>query len=332
MLHQYIDRKTLRVVNERPYGDRLINLFYDADREEPALLFRALASARMSRLLGFLNYDSALGARITGADRFLRRLGVDLTECVDDPRTFGTARDLFERKIRYWETRPMPEGQAAVVSPADARLLLGSFAEASQLFLKGKFFDFEELLGIDKPGWLASFRGGDYAILRLTPDKYHYNHMPVSGRVADFYEISGRYHSCNPRAVLVTATPYSKNKRVVTIVDTDVAGGTGVGLVAMIEVVALMIGEIAQCYSEERYEQPQPVRQGMLLVKGQPKSLFRPGSSTVVLIFQPDRIAFSPDLVRNQLRTDVQSRFTRYWLRPLAETDVKVRSAIGQAL
>jgi phosphatidylserine decarboxylase len=41
--------------------------------------------------------------------------------------------------------------------------------------------------------------------------------------------------------------PYSKNKRVVTIIDTDVEGGTGIGLVAMIEVVALMIGDIVQC-------------------------------------------------------------------------------------
>ena len=52
-----------------------------------------------------------------------------------------------------------------------------------------------------------------------------------------------------PGAVVALVTPYSKNSRVVTIIDTEVPGGTGVGLVAMIEVVALMIGEVVQCYS-----------------------------------------------------------------------------------
>jgi hypothetical protein len=35
----------------------------------------------------------------------------------------------------------------------------------------------------DSP-WLPAFDRGDFAIFRLTPDKYHYNHVPVSGEVA----------------------------------------------------------------------------------------------------------------------------------------------------
>jgi hypothetical protein len=57
----------------------------------------------------------------------------------------------------------------------------------------------------------------------------------------------------------------------------------------MIEVVALMIGEVVQCYSDVRYENPQPIKPGMLLRRGQPKSLYRPGSSTDVVVFQPGR-------------------------------------------
>jgi len=61
----------------------------------------------------------------------------------------------------------------------------------------------------------------------LTPDKYHYSHVPVSGIVLDFYEIDGVYNSCNPGAVLAVNKAYSKNRRVVTIIDTDVRLGTG---------------------------------------------------------------------------------------------------------
>ena len=59
---------------------------------------------------------------------------------------------------------------------ADAKMLVGSFAENSQLFLKAKFFYYEELLGRDRHEWLQTFKEGSFAIFRLTPEKYHYNH------------------------------------------------------------------------------------------------------------------------------------------------------------
>jgi phosphatidylserine decarboxylase len=118
----------------------------------------------------------------------------------------------------------------------------------------------------------------------------------------------------------------------VTILDTDVPGGAGVGLVAMIEVVALMIGAIDQCYSEMRYDHPSPIVAGMFLRKGRPKSLYRPGSSTTIVVFQAGRIAFASDLVRNMSRADVHSRFSRGFGKPLVETDVRVRSTIGTAI
>src|SRR4030095_1425433 len=196
-------------------------------------------------------------------------------------------------------------------------------------FSKGKFFDLEELLRPDKDRSLSAVVAGDYVISRLTPEKYHYNHTPVAGRVIDICESGGAYHSCHPEVVIALATPFSKNKRVVTIVDTDTDGGTGVRLVAMIEVVALMIGDIVQCYSETQYHDPRTIQRGMFLRKGCPKSLYRPGSSTTVLLFQENRVDFAPDLLRNLDRQDVWSRFTEGFGRSLVETDLKVRSTIG---
>jgi len=187
-------------------------------------------------------------------------------------------------------------------------------------------------LGKDKHQWLNAFRNGDFAVFRLTPEKYHYNHTPVSGEVVDLYEVSGGYHSCNPSATINVVTPFSKNKRVVTIFDTDVPFGTRVGLVAMVEVVALMIGDVVQAYSETQYCNPKPIIPGMFLKKGAPKSLYRPGSSTNLIIFQPGRIEFSDDLVRNRFLSNVQSRFSEGFGKPLVETDIKVRSTIGEVI
>jgi phosphatidylserine decarboxylase len=326
--HQYVDRATHQVCNEPLFHDRIVGLLYGPMREYAPALFRAATSARATRLLAWLNYDSPLVAGVTGGWRFLRSWPIDWSECLDDPRTFQTLREAFERKIRYWECRPMPAAPHAVVSPADARVLVGSLAEHSHLRIKDKLFEFSELLGPARRRWLDTFAGGDFAVFRLTPEKYHYNHAPVTGVVVDHYEIDGAFHACNPTVVVEVATPYSKNRRVVTIIDTDVPGGTGVGKVAMIEVVALMIGQVVQCYSEFRYHDPQPIAPGLMISRGQPKSLYRPGSSTDVLLFEPNRIKFAADLVANRFATAT----SRYSLGPgLVETDVAVRSLIGSA-
>lgn len=127
-------------------------------------------------------------------------------------------------------------------------------------------------------------------------------------------------------------SPYSKNKRVITIIDTDVPDGTKAGLVAMIEIVALMIGKVVQCYSEEKYDFPKPVGMGMFLWKGLPKSLYRPGSSTTVLVFQRGRIRFAGDLLQNMFHHDAESRFSRGFGMPLVETEVAVRSFVAHAV
>ncbi|MBN1141915.1 MAG: phosphatidylserine decarboxylase [Deltaproteobacteria bacterium] len=327
--HQYIERESGAIRQERLFNDALVRFLYHPVREKAPLLFRKLTEARLSSWLGFLHFDQALGARVLGNRRFIRESGIDFRECLEPPHSFNTARKVFERRIRYWECRPLPDDPQAVVSPADGRILIGSFRDTSSLHLKDKFFHFDELLGPDQKRWINAFHDGDFCILRLTPDKYHYNHTPVTGVVVDFYELEGDYHSCNPAAVVRMATPYSKNRRVVTVIDTDVQGGSRVGLVAMIEIVALMIGDIVQCYSRERYANPSPIYPSLFLERGCPKSLFRPGSSTDVLIFQQERIRFARDLLENQRRTDVRSRFSTGFGRPLAETELRVRSLIG---
>lgn len=330
--HQYVERHSGRIVTENLMGDTFVRWIYALEREHPSQLLKILTSPRVSRLLALWHYDlpSLRGREVCA--HVCRQFGLNTAEFLKDPSEFDSLRDLFERKIKFWECRPMSEDTRAVVSPADSRVLLGSLNRSSNLYLKEKFFSLDELLGMNKSEWRSAFAGGDFAIFRLTPDKYHYNHTPVAGRVVDHYEVEGRHHSCNPHAVVRTATSHSKNHRVVTIIDTNVVGGTGVGLVAMIEIVALMIGRVLQSYSEKRYENPRVMEVGMMLKKGVPKSLYRPGSSTDVLLFQPHCVQFEEDLLQNMFRTGVVSRFSQGFGRPLVETDLRVRSLLGMAI
>ncbi len=330
--HQYIVRETGLARTETLCADSRLAWMYCDVREKANWLFQALTSGGFSKFLAWMHYDMHTHLTRKQIVHAMRELGINSKEIADDVSCYRSLRDIFERKIRYADFRPMPEEPSAVLSPADARVLIGSFATTSAVFIKNKFFDFAELLGMDRINWLSRFANGDFAVFRLTPDQYHYNHSPVSGVVADHYEISGRYHSCNPGAVVREVTPLSKNRRVITVINTDTDNGTRIGCVAMVEVVAMMIGDIVQCYSDSAYDDPKGMVPGMVLKKGRPKSLFRPGSSTTVLIFEKGRIRFSDDLWRNMFRRNVSSRFSRGFGQPLVETDVRVRSEIGRRI
>lgn len=326
--HRYIDRATGNLVRERMVADAVIGAVYSPALEMAPLLTHLASSRYVSRVLGYLNYDNVASSRVTGMLRFMRDSGIDFSEFVGNISDYDTPRKIFERQIRYWNCRPMPKDEHTVLCPADARVLIGSMDQASGLYIKHKFFSFPELLG-EQSRWATILEGGDYAVFRLTPEKYHYTHVPVAGRVVDFYSVDGRYHSCNPNAAVKLLTAVSKNRRIVTVFDTDWPGGSLVGRVAMIEVVALMVGQIEQRYSAERYREPRNLQAGTFLERGAPKALFRPGSSTVVLLFERGRISFARDLQHNQRRSGIQNRFSMTLGEPLTETDVAVRSLLA---
>jgi phosphatidylserine decarboxylase len=328
-VHQYIDRADGQVLNEVLLSDRHVRWLYSDVRESAPRVFRWLThSPRVTAFLAKINFDKPFQYTGDRLSTFLGRAKIDLSELAESLPKHPSWRDIFGRKIRYWDLRPLPFDPRAICSPCDAKALIGTLTPHTKLSIKGKFFDLDDLLG-HRENWLQHFDGGSWALFRLTPEQYHFNHCPVSGLVEDFYEIGSAFHSCNPTASIEVVTPLSKNRRAVTIINTNCMGGTGIGRVAMIEVSALLIGKIRQAYSSQKYSIPTSVQAGIFVKRGAVKSEFMPGSSSVVLLFEPNRIRFDEDLARNQGREDVQSRFTNGFDQTMVETAVKVRSQIA---
>ena len=327
MDHFYIERSTGRPVKEKLFSDRLISFLYHPVRENFSFLFNILTGRLSSKTAAFFNYDFPFILNLSSADEVIKEMKIKKDEFFNETSSPMTPRSVFERKIRYWEKRPLDSDTDIIASPSDSRIITGNESDKSLFFIKEKFFSYEELISKDKP-WADKFRDGSFAVFRLTPDKYHYNHSPVSGIVADYYEIDGKYHSCNPLITSRIQKPCQKNKRAVTIIDTDTENGTNAGLVCMIEVAALMIGEIIQCYSKTRYNENLLMDKNLFLKKGQPKSRFAPGSSTVILLFEKGKIKFDAD----QNRSDVLSRFSSDFTTPIVETEVNVRESIGRKI
>ena len=103
-----------------------------------------------------------------------------------------------------------------------------------------------------------------------------------------------------------------------------------VGYVAMIEVVALMVGQIDQRYSEERYDDPQAAEEGNVPAERRTESAVSPGKQHGrSAVSDRDAFVLRRDLVRNQQKAGVNSRYSAGFGQPVVETDVKVRSLLA---
>ena len=267
-----IDRQTGQVFDEVVMGEKYIRWAYQDARSGwlSRLLF---GSHAVSRMMG-LYYDSPLSrARIAPT---IRDLGIDESEFLEPTDSFGSFNAFFVRHLKP-EARPWSRDPRDVVSPADGRVLVfpamddGTFAP-----VKGYPFSLRALL----PGLAERFVGGALAIVRLCPADYHRYHYPVAGRIVARRDIPGALHSVNPIALGSGADVFGANARSVTLIETPAAG-----TVAFVEVGAFGVGSIVQTHA------------GAQAAKMEEKGYFKFGGSTVVLVFEPGRIAFSPDLV-----------------------------------
>jgi phosphatidylserine decarboxylase len=148
--------------------------------------------------------------------------------------------------------------------------------------------------------------------------------------VADAYACDGLFFSVNPRAVRSIPGLLAKNARHITIIDSDAADGTGVGYVAVIPVAAQVIGGITISYSDRGYDRKNAVWPGQRVERGRPMGYFYPGSSTVVVLAQKDRVEICPDLLQQQARTDVAVTYPENAFGfPLCEISLDVRDVIA---
>ncbi|MCL4234420.1 MAG: phosphatidylserine decarboxylase, partial [Deltaproteobacteria bacterium] len=286
----------------------------------------ALTSRVVSRVLAYLAFDAPFTR--TDAAGFAAQNGIDLAEAITPPGGFRTRRDVFLRKLDYARVRPMPEREDAVVCLADAKLICGELGENARLPVKNRWFDLEALVGNARIA--RDFAGGMFAVYRLAPPDYHWFHAPVSGLVRECYPLAGRYFSVNPRAIRALPHVLSDNARAIAILDTDIEGGTGVGLVAVIPVAAQVIGKIVWAASERGYDDPKAVASGLFVHRGRPMGYFAPGSSTVVALFQPGRILVDSDLTTLLAREDVPTLYTGdVFGRRAAEVAVRVNESFA---
>jgi phosphatidylserine decarboxylase len=257
---------------------------------------RLVPKNALSRAVGALTrWRAPAPVRLAAMRAFARRYGIDLSECpdLDAYRSFG---EFFARPLRPG-LRPVAPGERVVVSPVDAVVSETGVAEGGRLVqAKGIDYPAAALLGDD--ALAARLEGGAYATLYLSPRDYHRIHFPLGGAVAGWRYLPGRLWPVNPASVRTVPGLFTVNERLVTFLESPL------GLVAVVAVGATVVGRVRATFDRgvpvtnlldgtargEDYVRPIPV------AKGQELGAFEMGS-TVILAFEPGKVAFRPSLV-----------------------------------
>ncbi len=211
---------------------------------------------------------------------FVEEFDIDMNSV--QKQEFTSFNDFFTRKLTN-DARPVDTSSTITVSPGDGKLLAYADISNSDFIIKGYRFDVLSFLNNDELA--QNYIDGALVIIRLAPPDYHRYHFPIRGSVSPNTLIDGHYYSVNPIALRKKAEIFWLNKREYTVVTNPLFGD-----VVMAEVGATMVGSIVQTYTGNSVE------------KGQEKGYFKFGGSTVVLLFEKNRIRIDDDLLMNTLK------------------------------
>ncbi|EYE91599.1 putative phosphatidylserine decarboxylase Psd2 [Aspergillus ruber CBS 135680] len=210
---------------------------------------------------------------------------LDMSEVLLPIEEFKNFNEFFYRQLKP-HARPCsaPEEPRIAVSPADCRsVVFDRMSEATSIWVKGREFSLERLLGDAYPEDVSRYKNGALGIFRLAPQDYHRFHIPVDGVMGTPKTIEGEYYTVNPMAIRSALDVYGENVRILVPID-SVAHGR----VMIICVGAMMVGSTVITRQA-----------GEKVARGEELGYFKFGGSTLLVLFEDDKINFDSDLVEN---------------------------------
>ncbi|SPC62914.1 related to phosphatidylserine decarboxylase [Ustilago sp. UG-2017b] len=251
-----------------------------------------------------VKFDSPASAREIPTFIAFHKLNTD--EIRDPLDSFQTFNQFFYRKLKP-EARPNEEGDNAsrLVSGADCRMMaFPTVSEATRIWIKGRDFSIARLLGDaakDVADIEAYQTGGALAIFRLAPQDYHRFHCPADATVGKLTWMRGQYYTVNPMAVRSPIDVYGENIRVIVPFHSQ-----QFGTFYAVCIGAMMVGSTVLT-----------VKEAEEVKRGQEFGYFKFGGSTIVLVFERERVEWDQDVVDNS--------------KAAIETLVKVGMGVGRA-
>ncbi|KAF2087865.1 hypothetical protein K490DRAFT_40649 [Saccharata proteae CBS 121410] len=226
--------------------------------------------------------DPASAAEIPG---FINFHQLDMSEVLLPVEAFRSFNEFFYRQLKP-DARPCsaPDDPQVITSPADCRsVVFNRLDTAQQIWVKGRGFSVERLLGKAYPEDVKRYENGALGIFRLAPQDYHRFHIPVDGVMREPKTIEGEYYTVNPMAIRSALDVYGENVRVLVPIDSERHGR-----VMVICVGAMMVGSTVITR-----------KAGERVSRAEELGYFKFGGSTILLLFEPGVMQFDDDLVEN---------------------------------
>lgn len=286
---EIIDRTTKKIETEKVLGKNAIAFLYNDNFFSKICLFLLAKLSFFSFLYGFLQKTKLSRKKIVP---FIEKFHIDKSEFEKNVEDFESFNDFFIRKLKK-EKRPFDLDEKIAILPADARyLVFENVSNMEAFFIKNEKFDLKSFL---KDASLAEkYKEGSMVIARLSPSDYHRFHFCISGLALKPKLINGLLYSVNPIALKSNIKIFYENKRMLTMLKSH-----NFGDVLYIEIGATNVGSIIQTFNFDAFQK-----------KGEEKGYFALGASSVVLLFEKDKIKFSDDLIQNSRRNlETKARF-----------------------
>lgn len=272
---KFIDRKSGEIKFEKPPGEGLLKFLYN----NPFGKLAILPLAKRKFISAFYGRNMETSSSINKIERFVKELGIDMSESIKRIEEFTSFNDFFYRKLKP-SARPIGKD---FVSPGDGRLLaFEDISEVHNFFVKGREFTLSEFLGSESLA--EKYKNASMLILRLAPNDYHRFHFPYDGIPTEITKIKGSYFSVSPYALASNFTKvFCENKREFCELKTE-----DKGTVLLTPVGATMVGTIIETYTPNKP-----------LQKGDEMGYFAFGGSTVVILVDKDKIKIDQDILTN---------------------------------
>lgn len=226
--------------------------------------------------------DPASAAEIPG---FINFHQLNMNEVLLPVEEFKTFNEFFYRALKP-DARPCsaPNDPEIITSPADCRsVVFNQISQAQKIWVKGREFNMQRLLGNAYPEDVKRFDGGALGIFRLAPQDYHRFHIPVDGIMGEPKLIEGEYYTVNPMAIRSALDVYGENVRICVPIDSATHGR-----VMVICVGAMMVGSTVIT-----------AKAGDHVSRADELGYFKFGGSTILLLFEPGVMEWDDDLVEN---------------------------------
>jgi phosphatidylserine decarboxylase len=248
----------------------------------------------LSRLAGSIAASKTPWLRDALIRRFVAAYGVDLSEAARGIGEFASFNDFFTRELKPG-ARPLADIQQFILSPADGAVSqLGPVTEGRIIQAKGRDYSVAEILGCGAQE-AARFEGGNFITIYLSPKDYHRVHMPAAGTLAATSYIPGDLFSVNTATAEGVDRLFARNERLSCRFD-----GPD-GHFASIMVGAMIVAGIDTVWPNTfRTHARAPVHEDFTdrahaFAAGDEMGRFYLGS-TVVLLFEPGRVAWNDTL------------------------------------